>query len=266
MSNVIINNSSKTVTIRSAGIQGVPGLSWIDEGWSIGLNVPLRGALQRNGSSYRAIEAHTATSDNEPGMGANWEDVWVVIALRGNLTEEFLAALELAETAANSSLASSLSANASSVSSTASAASALLSSNSAAVSANSASVSATNASVSANSASVSANSASVSALSSAVHAFPGGGADVVPGGYYLATSTRVSGPAVRFLLCALAGDVAGTAVVELLVNGDPVTSPLEVEVGDKLSTTLSLTVDAGSEIVMSVLSVDGVTSLWGQVN
>lgn len=58
-------------------------LNWINAGWVVATNYNVHDALLWNGTSYRCIVAHTAAAATEPGVGANWATVWIVVAAKG---------------------------------------------------------------------------------------------------------------------------------------------------------------------------------------
>lgn len=80
MSSVTVNNTTQRVTVSSAGKQGAIGLNWRDD-WTTATAYAVRDAVYHEGSSYRAIAAHTSGASTEPGVGASWETVWELLAL-----------------------------------------------------------------------------------------------------------------------------------------------------------------------------------------
>lgn len=80
MSTVTVNNTTRRVTVTRAGSQGAIGLNWRGD-WATATVYALNDGVYNDGTSYRAIAAHTAGAANEPGVGADWEDFWVVLAL-----------------------------------------------------------------------------------------------------------------------------------------------------------------------------------------
>lgn len=68
-------------TVQILGAQGNPGVNWRGD-WSLALGqVVIDDGVLNDGSSYRCIAPHTASADNEPGVGVDWEDYWAVLAL-----------------------------------------------------------------------------------------------------------------------------------------------------------------------------------------
>jgi len=64
------------------GIQGDPGgiTDW-EGSWQASFSYEESDAVSHNGSSYVARQAHTSdTDDDEPGIGANWETYWMLLA------------------------------------------------------------------------------------------------------------------------------------------------------------------------------------------
>jgi len=59
---------------------------WQSGGWSAGVAYSEGAALLHNGSSYQVLAGaeHTSTATDEPGVGANWQTVWRVIASSGS--------------------------------------------------------------------------------------------------------------------------------------------------------------------------------------
>jgi len=76
MSKVVVNNTTRTVTVTSTGKTGPVGLNWRGE-WAEGVEYQARDAVYHDGSSYRCVEAHTSNEVDEPGAS----DKWQVIAL-----------------------------------------------------------------------------------------------------------------------------------------------------------------------------------------
>lgn len=68
----------------AAGADGDPGLVWETGGWSIISSYTAKDAIKHNGSSYIAIADHSASSLTEPGVGANWQTVWEILAQKGD--------------------------------------------------------------------------------------------------------------------------------------------------------------------------------------
>lgn len=63
------------------GSQGPPGgiTNWTG-GWTTSTVYVTGDAVSNNGSSYVAIQNHTSGTTTEPGVGANWEDYWMLLA------------------------------------------------------------------------------------------------------------------------------------------------------------------------------------------
>jgi len=71
MSKVVVNNTTRTVTVASTGKPGPVGLTWRGE-WAEGVEYQARDAVYHDGSSYRCVEAHTSTEGDEPGASGKW--------------------------------------------------------------------------------------------------------------------------------------------------------------------------------------------------
>lgn len=78
MSAVTVNNTTQRVTVSSAGKQGAIGLNWRDD-WTTATAYAVRDAVYHEGSSYRAVAAHTSGASTEPGVGDDWEDAWTLL-------------------------------------------------------------------------------------------------------------------------------------------------------------------------------------------
>jgi hypothetical protein len=63
------------------GPQGDPGgiLNWRGA-WTTATSYSVSDAVSHNGSSYAARQAHTSGASTEPGVGANWQDYWMLLA------------------------------------------------------------------------------------------------------------------------------------------------------------------------------------------
>lgn len=171
--------SATEATVQILGLQGIPGIRWRDDvnsgAWLTGTAYALNDGVYNDGSSYRAIAAHTSGASTEPGTGASWETVWELLAL-GTDPATAAAAIAAAADAEASKIAAAASATAAAGSATSAATSATSSGNSATSSANSASASSTSAGNSATSATGSANSAAASASSASAAATSAGNA------------------------------------------------------------------------------------------
>ncbi len=58
--------------------------------WTIGTSYKTNDVVSDGGSSYVSLSDHTAASDNEPGVGNNWKNVWKeipAISYEGNWTK-----------------------------------------------------------------------------------------------------------------------------------------------------------------------------------
>lgn len=64
------------------GEPGDPGPVWRGQ-WSSGTSYSAKDIVHNGGSVYICTQAHTASSDNEPGVGANWDLFWDLFAARG---------------------------------------------------------------------------------------------------------------------------------------------------------------------------------------
>ena len=77
--------SATEATVQILGTQGNPGLNWRDDvnggEWLTATAYVVDDAVYHDGSSYRAIAAYTSGASTEPGVGADWEDYWSVLAL-----------------------------------------------------------------------------------------------------------------------------------------------------------------------------------------
>jgi len=72
MSKVVVNNTTRTVTVASTGKPGPVGLNWRGE-WVEGVGYQARDAVYHDGSSYRCVEAHTSSEADEPGVSGKWQ-------------------------------------------------------------------------------------------------------------------------------------------------------------------------------------------------
>lgn len=70
------------------------GVAWNNEDWASGEIYLIDTGLEHLGSTYRAISEHTASAANEPGVGANWQQVWRILAQRGDFSPEDRAYLD----------------------------------------------------------------------------------------------------------------------------------------------------------------------------
>lgn len=77
----VINATAGSVHVQETGRAGPAGLVWRNEGWALDAHYQINQALGHNGSSYRVLAEHIATAQTEPGVGADWETVWQVLAL-----------------------------------------------------------------------------------------------------------------------------------------------------------------------------------------
>jgi hypothetical protein len=64
------------------GATGPQGLVWQDA-WLVSTAYALNDAVENNGSSYICIQAHTSTSNDEPGAGVNEATYWDLFAQKG---------------------------------------------------------------------------------------------------------------------------------------------------------------------------------------
>ena len=155
--------TANSISVVAAGTQGAPGIAWQGD-WATSTAYALRDGVYDDGSSYRCILAHTSGASTEPGVGADWQTYWAVVALKGNLTAEFTAA----ETnAANSATAAAASASAAADSEAAAAISETNAAGSEAAAAASASAASTSETNAGNSATAASNSATAAATSEA---------------------------------------------------------------------------------------------------
>lgn len=85
------SKSANSATALTPGAQGPAGINWRDDvnsgTWLTGTDYAARDGVYLDGSSYRAIQAHTSAAATEPGTGASWQTVWEVIALGANEAE-----------------------------------------------------------------------------------------------------------------------------------------------------------------------------------
>lgn len=67
------------------------GLEWLGD-WETAAGYAVNDAVQNGSpkSSYRCHAAHTAATDNEPGVGVDWEDFWILVAGAGGSAVESL--------------------------------------------------------------------------------------------------------------------------------------------------------------------------------
>jgi hypothetical protein len=75
---------SKALIVQ--GAKGDPGgvTAWTGE-WQPATGYSEGESVSNNGSSYVAVQDHTSdTDDDEPGVGANWEDYWQLISAAQN--------------------------------------------------------------------------------------------------------------------------------------------------------------------------------------
>lgn len=81
--------NTRTVRIKQTGPQGAAGggIVWDNNGWVLGTAYAENDGLLNGISTYRCISAHTATADDEPGVGINWETYWEVLALGASIDE-----------------------------------------------------------------------------------------------------------------------------------------------------------------------------------
>ncbi len=63
------------------GVDGAPGgiTAWTGQ-WLTATAYTTNQSVSNNGSSYAAIDNHTSGATSEPGVGANWEDHWQLLA------------------------------------------------------------------------------------------------------------------------------------------------------------------------------------------
>ena len=68
-------------SVMLRGSKGDPGgiFNWTGQ-WTTSTVYVTGDAVSYNGSSYVAIADHTSGSTTEPGIGANWEDAWMLLA------------------------------------------------------------------------------------------------------------------------------------------------------------------------------------------
>jgi hypothetical protein len=293
-----------TLIINPAGVQGPAGIVWREAAWAIGVVYAARTGQYHQGSTYRARVAHTATVETEPGVGEGWETVWTYVAQSGELSPEGQivsgiaaqivtvagVAAQVTAVAANAVAVSTVAADIGAVQTAAANIAAILAApaaaEAAAESAGEADQAADDAEASAQSetapdpedpssksartwageAESHAATAVAASLASARHEYTDDGSDIGAGVYELAVATLAEGVISRVLLAARAGDPGGTVTARLLVDGEPESDEIEVEVGEAIDTPLALTVPAGNEVAIAVLAVDGVSSLWMQVN
>ena len=73
-------------------VSGAAGVQWRDDvndgEWLVGTDYLIRDGVFRDPSSFRAIADHTASAETEPGVGANWRDVWRYLARCGGTEPE----------------------------------------------------------------------------------------------------------------------------------------------------------------------------------
>lgn len=74
--------TTQVIRLKQTGPQGAPGggIDWDNAGWVLGTGYLLNAGLENGGSTYRCILNHTATADDEPGVGVNWETYWAILA------------------------------------------------------------------------------------------------------------------------------------------------------------------------------------------
>jgi hypothetical protein len=51
----------------------------LEGGWIVTTDYQVDDAVTNGGETYVCIQTHTASATDEPGVGANWEDYWVLI-------------------------------------------------------------------------------------------------------------------------------------------------------------------------------------------
>lgn len=74
-----------SVSLSQSGLQGAAGpagLSW-ESAWALSTAYVANDAVSNDGSSYICILAHTATADDEPGVGVNTATYWELLAEKG---------------------------------------------------------------------------------------------------------------------------------------------------------------------------------------
>lgn len=82
-SQATVSTTTRQVTVTSTGSPGRPGIEWDNDGWITDTAYALDTGLYHNGSSYRAIAAHTSSTATEPGVGADWATAWKMVAGKG---------------------------------------------------------------------------------------------------------------------------------------------------------------------------------------
>jgi hypothetical protein len=91
MTNVIVQPQARKVIISESGIrvvsvaqQGPRGLSInVSGAWAIDTEYEVLDLVSHSGSSYVCSVLHTSAALTEPGVGANWETVWQLSAVKG---------------------------------------------------------------------------------------------------------------------------------------------------------------------------------------
>lgn len=76
----VVASKGDSGTAGAQGSAGPAGVVWIDAGWSSGQNYAAGAGLFRGDSSFRCAVAHTSSAATEPGVGVDWQTVWVYLA------------------------------------------------------------------------------------------------------------------------------------------------------------------------------------------
>lgn len=80
-----VGTDGSTGPTGPAGADGTT-LNWAGE-WIVAgtytYSPPYYDTVTNNGSTYRIIQSHVSTTDDEPGVGVNWEDYWTLLAEAG---------------------------------------------------------------------------------------------------------------------------------------------------------------------------------------
>ena len=90
MSSVDIINRPRWLEMTGTGAVGPVGIRWVNAGWVPGRSYWVNDGVFHGGSSYRAIAEHVASAETEPGVGADWQSAWKLIAARAELTQDFI--------------------------------------------------------------------------------------------------------------------------------------------------------------------------------
>jgi hypothetical protein len=70
--------------IAEKGVDGSPGINWVEGGWQTATPYTALDGVSNDGSSYICILGHESDATTEPGTGVYWATYWEVLAAKGD--------------------------------------------------------------------------------------------------------------------------------------------------------------------------------------